>query len=78
MTTNKTKKGIFHRLVDSIAKGDEEKEMYVWDICYRYELWLALVFVALVAFAQYKLAPNSIRLILLPLMAAGLTVLPPL
>ena len=76
MTTNKTKKGIFHRLVDSIAKGDEEKEMYVWDICYRYELWLALVFVALIAFAQYKLAPNSIRLILLPLMAAGLTVLP--
>lgn len=76
MTTNKTKKGIFHRLVDSIAKSDEEKEMYVWDICYRYELWLALVFVALIAFAQYKLAPNSIRLILLPLMAAGLTVLP--
>ena len=26
MTTNKTQKGIFHRLVDSIAKGDEEKD----------------------------------------------------
>ena len=44
MEETKKHSGIFHLLVEKIAKSDATREKYIWDFCYRYEVYVAVIF----------------------------------
>lgn len=77
MTSKANRKGIFHLLVEKIAKGDDAREMYLWDICYRYEVYFCLLITILLMIPIFlsKDRPSTLYLAL-PCLLAMVTIIP--
>lgn len=76
MTTKSNRNGVFHRLVEKFAKGDETREMYLWDICYRYEVYFCLFITILLMIPFLWGGPNPLFLMLPPWVLAMVTIMP--
>lgn len=75
---NKTtiKVGIFHKIIEKISKGDEGREMYIWDFFYRYEVYIAVFFAVCCGLITDKINGDFGLFCMASIIGAGIIVFP--